>query len=268
MGRKKIAIEPITSAASRRATFEKRRIGLFKKAMELSILCGCKISVTIEQQDEHNLQIYSSEPYEDIIDNYQSYSGEYKLLTNDHLNEMVPGKPSSSNVGYNVIKTATKHKKPQTFEPKHLPFHDRPVSLSQAEIVPDRVAHANYHPMRPSYMNHMNNMNYGAMNSNSSNYYKSMHGISNSFNNYKRPILGGYSAKRTFNMMQQQKRSFAMHSMEPPTKRMRVNEEENSNDTSQTSTIELSLEPWNASVEPVEPLELFIEDDDVLPSST
>ena len=71
MGRKKIAIKPIQSAASRRATFEKRRIGLLKKAMELSILCECTISVSIERKIEKDLQIYASEPFDEIIAKYQ-----------------------------------------------------------------------------------------------------------------------------------------------------------------------------------------------------
>jgi len=44
MGRRKIAMKPIKAGSSRRATFEKRRIGLLKKAMELSILCSSTVS--------------------------------------------------------------------------------------------------------------------------------------------------------------------------------------------------------------------------------
>lgn len=47
MGRKKISIKPIIHPSTRRATFEKRRIGLLKKAMELSILCTSTVSLTI-----------------------------------------------------------------------------------------------------------------------------------------------------------------------------------------------------------------------------
>ena len=104
MGRRKIQIKTIQNASSRRATFEKRRIGLLKKAMELSILCDARISLTIERKVEGDLQIYASEPFDEIIDRYQRFEGTYRLLTNDHIDAMVPGKNSSNNVGYHVQK--------------------------------------------------------------------------------------------------------------------------------------------------------------------
>ena len=49
MGRKKInkKIEPIASTSSRNLTYSKRKKGLLKKAMELSILCGQKMFMVI-----------------------------------------------------------------------------------------------------------------------------------------------------------------------------------------------------------------------------
>ena len=40
MGRKKIAMEQITNEKIKRVTFKKRRIGLLKKAIQLSKLTG------------------------------------------------------------------------------------------------------------------------------------------------------------------------------------------------------------------------------------
>eukprot|EP01084_Bolivina_argentea_P259368 437624_1 len=105
MGRKKISIEPISHPSTRRATFEKRRIGLFKKAIELSILCKSTVSVTIYSSDGE-VYIYSSEPYENVIQLFQHYRGSYRLLTNDHLDELIPGKSSSSSAGFQIIKQA------------------------------------------------------------------------------------------------------------------------------------------------------------------
>lgn len=102
-GRRKIVIKPILHAATRRATFEKRRIGLLKKAMELSILCSSTVSVTI-YTPAGDVYIYSSEPFENVIHKFQRYNGPYRLLTNDHLPEMVPGKAKSSGVGYEILK--------------------------------------------------------------------------------------------------------------------------------------------------------------------
>lgn len=52
MGRKRIHIAKITSEKRRRATFMKRRRGLLKKAMELSILCECEVVVFVLAKDE------------------------------------------------------------------------------------------------------------------------------------------------------------------------------------------------------------------------
>lgn len=52
MSRKRIHIARITSDKRRRATFTKRRRGLLKKAMELSILCECEVAVFIMAKDE------------------------------------------------------------------------------------------------------------------------------------------------------------------------------------------------------------------------
>ena len=47
MGRKKIIIRKIQDERSRHATFAKRKNGLIKKAMELSVLCGCEIALVM-----------------------------------------------------------------------------------------------------------------------------------------------------------------------------------------------------------------------------
>eukprot|EP01027_Heterolobosea_sp_BB2_P006836 GEZU01010260.1.p1 GENE.GEZU01010260.1~~GEZU01010260.1.p1 ORF type:complete len:115 (+),score=18.31 GEZU01010260.1:300-644(+) len=47
MGRKKIEIKRIKDDRNRSVTFLKRKNGLMKKAMELSILCDCQIGLII-----------------------------------------------------------------------------------------------------------------------------------------------------------------------------------------------------------------------------
>lgn len=102
MGRRKISIEPILNPTRRRATFEKRRVGLLKKAMELSILTDSTISITIYRPCKNELQVYSSIPFDDVISNYQNYVGTYTLYTNDHIRGMIPGK--ANNCGYAIKK--------------------------------------------------------------------------------------------------------------------------------------------------------------------
>jgi len=47
MGRRKIEIEMVKEPNTRQVTFSKRRTGLFKKANELSILCGAEVAIVV-----------------------------------------------------------------------------------------------------------------------------------------------------------------------------------------------------------------------------
>ncbi|MCH88990.1 agamous-like MADS-box protein AGL62-like [Trifolium medium] len=47
MGRRKIEIEMVKDTYTRQVTFSKRRTGLFKKANELSILCGAEVVIVV-----------------------------------------------------------------------------------------------------------------------------------------------------------------------------------------------------------------------------
>ncbi|CAJ1937046.1 unnamed protein product [Sphenostylis stenocarpa] len=47
MGRRKIEIAAVKDPNTRQVTFSKRRTGLFKKANELSVLCGAEIAIVV-----------------------------------------------------------------------------------------------------------------------------------------------------------------------------------------------------------------------------
>ncbi|XP_058735896.1 agamous-like MADS-box protein AGL29 [Vicia villosa] len=47
MGRRKIEIEMVKDPNTRQVTFSKRRTGLFKKANELTILCGAEVAIVV-----------------------------------------------------------------------------------------------------------------------------------------------------------------------------------------------------------------------------
>ncbi|XP_019431648.1 PREDICTED: agamous-like MADS-box protein AGL29 [Lupinus angustifolius] len=47
MGRRKIEIKMVKDTNTRQVTFSKRRTGLFKKANELSILCGAEVAIVV-----------------------------------------------------------------------------------------------------------------------------------------------------------------------------------------------------------------------------
>lgn len=90
MGRRKIEIKTISSEKNRQATFNKRRVGLMKKAMELSILCGAEVGLVV--MFDGKLHTYSSAPMEDIQSMYNNYEGRYESLTNDDHDLLQPGK--------------------------------------------------------------------------------------------------------------------------------------------------------------------------------
>jgi hypothetical protein len=70
MGRNKIKIERIANERNRQATFTKRKNGLLKKAMELSILCDCEISLLIFNNQSGKLFQYASSDMEKILLRY------------------------------------------------------------------------------------------------------------------------------------------------------------------------------------------------------
>lgn len=80
MGRKKIKIEKITQHKNRQVTFSKRRVGLMKKAMELSILCDCEIAMILFSGDQ--LYQYSSTNMDGIMKKYHAFEGQFEALTN------------------------------------------------------------------------------------------------------------------------------------------------------------------------------------------
>ena len=65
MGRNKIKIEKITDERSRNVTLYKRKKGLLKKAMELSLLCGVKVFLLICESPKKMTQ-YCSDTIDDV----------------------------------------------------------------------------------------------------------------------------------------------------------------------------------------------------------
>jgi len=90
MGRNKITIERITSERNRQATFTKRKNGLIKKAMELSILCDCEIALIIFSSNNKLFQ-YASSDMDKLLLRYTEYSEPHKPLTNADYGKSFPG---------------------------------------------------------------------------------------------------------------------------------------------------------------------------------
>ena len=60
MGRKKIAVEFIKNERNCRVTFKKRRIGLLKKAIQLSKLTDARVMLKVYNQKDNSLIEYYS----------------------------------------------------------------------------------------------------------------------------------------------------------------------------------------------------------------
>lgn len=83
MGRSKIVIQPITNERNRQATFTKRKNGLLKKAMELSILCSCEVVLLVVS--DNKLYEYSSQELRNVMQSYDAYEKVHEPLTNDDV---------------------------------------------------------------------------------------------------------------------------------------------------------------------------------------
>ena len=73
MGRKKIRIERIKDERNRQVTFTKRKNGLMKKAMELSVLCDCDIALAIVNSNNKAFQYSSTKDgeIESVLERYR-----------------------------------------------------------------------------------------------------------------------------------------------------------------------------------------------------
>lgn len=90
MGRKKIKIEKINDERTRQTTFSKRKVGLVKKAIELSVLCDCEV-LLIGFGPQQIFQ-YSSADFEKLVEQYKGYDGVCEIFSNEDLDTLKPGK--------------------------------------------------------------------------------------------------------------------------------------------------------------------------------
>lgn len=82
--KKKIKIDYIQEVRSRQVTFLKRKNGVMKKAMELSILCDCEVSVIIHNKDTSKMFEYGSHDMIQTLRRYARYGSPDETTTNQH----------------------------------------------------------------------------------------------------------------------------------------------------------------------------------------
>lgn len=81
MGRKKIEIKAITDERNKQVTFLKRKLGLMKKAYELSVLCECEIAVIVFNSNNKLCQFASSD-MDKILMRYTEYGDPFETKSN------------------------------------------------------------------------------------------------------------------------------------------------------------------------------------------
>lgn len=88
MGRRKIEIQKIANGKRRQATFRKRKVGLIKKAIELSVLCNCDISLIIHNEDK--VTQFSSKDMSTIWNEYYNFEGPIEVVSTNDVRTSIP----------------------------------------------------------------------------------------------------------------------------------------------------------------------------------
>eukprot|EP01119_Soliformovum_irregulare_P023457 TRINITY_DN8181_c0_g1_i4.p1 TRINITY_DN8181_c0_g1~~TRINITY_DN8181_c0_g1_i4.p1 ORF type:complete len:374 (+),score=63.82 TRINITY_DN8181_c0_g1_i4:85-1206(+) len=132
MGKKKITIEKITSERNRQATFTKRKNGLLKKAMELSILCDCEVALIIFGSNNKLFQ-YASSDMDKILLRYTDYNEAHKPLTNQDYQKMYTGakKEKEETPPETKAESPIDNQETQTFEPVNFADNLTPGTVTQ-----------------------------------------------------------------------------------------------------------------------------------------
>ncbi|KAG9129968.1 hypothetical protein Leryth_007088 [Lithospermum erythrorhizon] len=92
LGKRKIEIKKIENKTSRQVTYSKRRVGLFRKASELCVLCGAKIAIFVTSQKER-LFTFAHPDVKSILNRFQKrdiyYNKYYQVENQEDLNGVV-----------------------------------------------------------------------------------------------------------------------------------------------------------------------------------
>ncbi|CAL4977802.1 unnamed protein product [Urochloa decumbens] len=84
--RGRVQMRRIEDRVSRQVRFSKRRTGLFKKALELNVLCDAEVSLVVFSPAGKVYQ-YSSTSTEDIYDRYQQFAREGRSVNEADQNK-------------------------------------------------------------------------------------------------------------------------------------------------------------------------------------
>ncbi|XP_019185054.1 PREDICTED: MADS-box transcription factor 23-like [Ipomoea nil] len=82
-GRRRIPLERIENDVQRNVSFSKRRFGLFKKANEISTLCGVKILVVVFPPNQEKVYTFGSPSVPEVLNKYVAERENRTIETND-----------------------------------------------------------------------------------------------------------------------------------------------------------------------------------------
>ncbi|XP_019185056.1 PREDICTED: agamous-like MADS-box protein AGL61 [Ipomoea nil] len=82
-GRQRIPLKRIENDIHRNVSFSKRRLGLFKKASEISTLCGVKISVVVFPPNQEKVYTFGSPSVYAVLNKYVAESENRTIEAND-----------------------------------------------------------------------------------------------------------------------------------------------------------------------------------------
>ncbi|KAF7732483.1 Myocyte-specific enhancer factor 2C [Apophysomyces ossiformis] len=122
MGRKKIKIQLIKDDRNRQVTFHKRKLGLMKKAYELSVLCNCDIALIIFNNSNNKLVQYASNDIDKTLMRYTEFTENSEQSRDDD---------SSNELQSDQENEMDSQRTPQPSMPLNTPHDHRPQSQSQ-----------------------------------------------------------------------------------------------------------------------------------------
>ncbi|PRQ59985.1 putative transcription factor MADS-MIKC family [Rosa chinensis] len=88
MGRGKVELKKIENKINRQVTFSKRRLGLFKKAQEISVLCDAQVALIVSCSRGKVFDFASTNDVNEILNRYQQscYSSQDNVAENETQN--------------------------------------------------------------------------------------------------------------------------------------------------------------------------------------
>ncbi|KAG9325026.1 hypothetical protein KVV02_001025 [Mortierella alpina] len=161
MGRKKIQIKTIMDERNRQVTFQKRRFGLMKKAMELSVLCDCQIGLIIFNSNNKLVQ-YSSHDIDQILLRYTEYNDSCETYTNKEFltaaaskDEDDEGEDVMSGAGDDNRSTMSVTPQPQSMPHHSLAHHQHHHTPGQATLQTPPPHHQSFSHTPPPLPTHL-----------------------------------------------------------------------------------------------------------------